>query len=197
MSHCVCSTVIHTCHVSLCVSCTVIHTCHVSLCVCSTVIHTCHVSLCVCSTVIHTCHVSLCVQYSDTYLSCLIVCVQYHAFSFITSILQSMGYSEAEKQELQDEALRHLEDLVSIDCRQAATTIISSLPASLPSVITRLKARENILFEFLQGIMAYRLVCVFFCCARPIIESSLKMSAADSASLSWPIGWFETKAPSL
>ena len=73
-----------------------------------------------------------------------------------------MGYSEAEKQELQDEALRHLEDLVSIDCRQAATTIISSLPASLPSVITRLKARENILFEFLQGIMAYRLVCVVF-----------------------------------
>ena len=73
-----------------------------------------------------------------------------------------MGYSEAEKQELQDEALRHLEDLVSIDCRQAATTIISSLPASLPSVITRLKATENILFEFLQGVMAYRLVCGLF-----------------------------------
>ena len=110
-----------------------------------------------------------------------------------------MGYSEAEKQELQDEALRHLEDLVSIDCRQAATTIISSLPASLPSVITRLKATENILFEFLQGVMAYRLVCglFLFCCACPIIESSLKMIAANSASLSWPIRWFETKAPSL
>lgn len=99
----------------------------------------------------HSCHVS--------FLSCP-MCVQYHAFSFINSIIQSIGYSEAEKQQLQEEALHNLEDLVSIDCKQAATTVMSSLASSLRTVISKLKAKENILFEFLQGVMAYRWVGV-------------------------------------
>ncbi|XP_070185455.1 vacuolar protein sorting-associated protein 8 homolog isoform X3 [Littorina saxatilis] len=81
---------------------------------------------------------------------------RYHAFSFIDSIIQSPGYSDGEKKALQEEALKHLEDLVSIDCKQAATTVMASLQGSLRTVIAKLKDKENVLFEFLQGIMAYR-----------------------------------------
>ena len=82
--------------------------------------------------------------------------VQYHAFSFINSIIQSTGCREGEKQQLQEEALRNLEELVSIDCRQAASTVMTSLASSLRTVIAKLRNKDSVLFDFLQGVMAYR-----------------------------------------
>ncbi|KAL8564240.1 hypothetical protein ACOMHN_050851 [Nucella lapillus] len=81
---------------------------------------------------------------------------QYHAFSFITSILQSQSYTEGERTLLQEAALQHLQELVTIDCKQAAVTVVTSLPTSLRLVIGKLNANPRVLFDFLQGVMAYR-----------------------------------------
>ncbi|KAK7507486.1 hypothetical protein BaRGS_00001421 [Batillaria attramentaria] len=81
---------------------------------------------------------------------------RYHSFNFIDSIIQSQGYSDSEKKRLQEEALKNLEELVSIDCKQAATTVMSSLAGSLRTVISKFNNKPNVLFEFLQGVMAFR-----------------------------------------
>ncbi|GFR94592.1 vacuolar protein sorting-associated protein 8-like protein, partial [Elysia marginata] len=81
---------------------------------------------------------------------------RYHVFTFIDSIMQSQSYSAQEKELLQEEALKNLEDLVSIDCKQAAQTVISCLSRGLADIVSKLKSNKPVLFEFLQGVISYR-----------------------------------------
>ncbi|GFO47915.1 vacuolar protein sorting-associated protein 8-like protein [Plakobranchus ocellatus] len=81
---------------------------------------------------------------------------RYHVFTYIDSIMQSQSCSIQEKELLQEEALRNLEDLVSIDCKQAAQTVISCLSSGLAEIVTKLKSNKPVLFEFLQGVISYR-----------------------------------------
>ena len=48
------------------------------------------------------------------------------------------------------------QELVSIDCKQAAQMVVTHLTVSLVDVVKQLKAEETVLYEFLQGVMAYR-----------------------------------------
>ncbi|XP_059149378.1 vacuolar protein sorting-associated protein 8 homolog [Physella acuta] len=81
---------------------------------------------------------------------------RYHVFSYINSIMQSPTCTEAEKNTLQEEALKNLEDLVSIDCKQAAFIVISCLHSGLVDIVRRLSSNKSLLFEFLQGVISYR-----------------------------------------
>ena len=45
---------------------------------------------------------------------------------------------------------------MSIDCKQAAQMVVTHLTVSLVDVVKQLKAEETVLYEFLQGVMAYR-----------------------------------------
>ncbi|XP_013089193.2 vacuolar protein sorting-associated protein 8 homolog [Biomphalaria glabrata] len=81
---------------------------------------------------------------------------RYHVFTFIDSIMQSSTCTAEEKAALQEEALKNLEDLVSIDCKQAASTVISCLSSGLLDITRRLSSNKTLLFEFLQGVMFYR-----------------------------------------
>ncbi|KAK6181620.1 hypothetical protein SNE40_009442 [Patella caerulea] len=80
---------------------------------------------------------------------------RYHAFNYITSIIQSER-PETEKESVRKEALKSLEDLVSIDCKQAAHTVITNLASNLRDIVHKLKPQPQILFEFLQGVITYR-----------------------------------------
>lgn len=48
------------------------------------------------------------------------------------------------------------QELVSIDCKQAAQMVINSLSSSLNDVVKQLKTDSATLFEFLQGVMSYK-----------------------------------------
>lgn len=48
------------------------------------------------------------------------------------------------------------QELVSIDCKQAAQMVISTLADSLKEVVKKLKSNQSVLFEFLQGVMSYK-----------------------------------------
>ncbi|XP_041374342.1 vacuolar protein sorting-associated protein 8 homolog isoform X2 [Gigantopelta aegis] len=94
----------------------------------------------------------------DKILSCYLrdLSRRYHAFSYINSIVQSDRYNEEEKNCVRREALKNLEDLVSIDCKQAAQTVITSLANSLNEVVQKLEKKPVVLFEFLTGVISYR-----------------------------------------
>ncbi|CAL1539613.1 unnamed protein product [Lymnaea stagnalis] len=81
---------------------------------------------------------------------------RYHVFKYIDSIMQSPTCTPGEKSALQEEALKNLEDLVSIDCKQAAQTVISCLSSGLLDIVKRLGSNRTLLFEFLQGVIFYR-----------------------------------------
>lgn len=49
---------------------------------------------------------------------------------------------------------------MSIDCKQAASMVMTSLTGSLRMVTGRLLSKPSVLFEFLQGVMAHRYVLV-------------------------------------
>ncbi|ESO93558.1 hypothetical protein LOTGIDRAFT_215952 [Lottia gigantea] len=80
---------------------------------------------------------------------------RYHAFNYITSIIDS-DRTESEKNSVRREALKSLEDLVSIDCKQAAHTVITSLASNLKDIVDKLSSKPTLLFEFLQGVISYR-----------------------------------------
>ncbi|BFY99915.1 hypothetical protein BsWGS_02955 [Bradybaena similaris] len=94
----------------------------------------------------------------DKILSCYLKdpARRYHVFTYIDSIMKSQSYTAAEKTALQDEALKNLEDLVSIDCKQAAHTVISCLSSGLLDIVHKLQSNKSVLFEFLQGVISYR-----------------------------------------
>ncbi|XP_052234778.1 vacuolar protein sorting-associated protein 8 homolog isoform X2 [Dreissena polymorpha] len=81
---------------------------------------------------------------------------KYHAFTFISSILDSDLHSPQEKASVQTEALKHLQELVSIDSKQAAKMVVSHLTVELKDVVKQLQGDERVLFQFLQGVMLYR-----------------------------------------
>ncbi|CAC5412316.1 VPS8 [Mytilus coruscus] len=92
----------------------------------------------------------------DKILSCYLrdYARKYHAFSYITSILNSDRYSSMEKEALKEEALRNLQELVSIDCKQAAQMVIGCFASNLGDICKQLEDTPQILFEFLQGVMS-------------------------------------------
>ncbi|XP_063412679.1 vacuolar protein sorting-associated protein 8 homolog [Mytilus trossulus] len=92
----------------------------------------------------------------DKILSCYLrdYARKYHAFSYITSILNSDKYSSTEKEALKEEALRNLQELVSIDCKQAAQMVIGCFASNLGDICKQLEDTPQILFEFLQGVMS-------------------------------------------
>ncbi|KAL4217419.1 Vacuolar protein sorting-associated protein 8 [Mactra antiquata] len=94
----------------------------------------------------------------DKILSCYLrdYARKYHAFNFITTILDSDRFTDVEKTSVQEEALLHLEELVSIDSKQSAKIVVSHLTVSLTDVVNKLKQDRSVLYEFLQGVMAYR-----------------------------------------
>ncbi|KAL3853951.1 hypothetical protein ACJMK2_013245 [Sinanodonta woodiana] len=94
----------------------------------------------------------------DKILSCYLkdYSRKYHSFSFITSILESDLYTDEEKTGVQKEALKHLQDLVVIDCKQTARLVIQNLSKSLTQIVNMLSTQPAVLFEFLQGVMSYR-----------------------------------------
>ncbi|XP_035826479.1 vacuolar protein sorting-associated protein 8 homolog isoform X2 [Aplysia californica] len=81
---------------------------------------------------------------------------RYHVFNYIDSIMQSPSCLPEEKDALKAEALKNLEDLVSIDCKQAAGTVLSCLTSGLLEVLNKLKGNKQVLFDFLQGVITYR-----------------------------------------
>lgn len=50
------------------------------------------------------------------------------------------------------------QELVSIDCKQAAQMVISTMPKNLGVVANKMKSNPKILFGFLKGVMSYRWV---------------------------------------
>ncbi|XP_052813444.1 vacuolar protein sorting-associated protein 8 homolog isoform X3 [Mya arenaria] len=95
----------------------------------------------------------------DRILSCYLrdYARKYHAFNFISSIVDSDRFTPEEKASIQAEALNHIEELVSIDSKQAAQMVFNNLAVSLADVVKQLKSEETVLFEFLQGVMAFSL----------------------------------------
>ncbi|XP_071103447.1 vacuolar protein sorting-associated protein 8 homolog [Haliotis cracherodii] len=81
---------------------------------------------------------------------------RYHSFSYIESIIQSERYTTVQKGSVRTEALKHLQELVSIDCKQAAQTVITCLADNLSDVVRKLQTKPAVLFEFLQGVISYR-----------------------------------------
>uniref|UniRef100_K1R9K0 Vacuolar protein sorting-associated protein 8-like protein n=1 Tax=Magallana gigas TaxID=29159 RepID=K1R9K0_MAGGI len=81
---------------------------------------------------------------------------KYHAFSYITSILNSERFSVEEQEKLKEEAFNQLEELVSIDCKQAAQMVISTMPKNLGVIANKMKSNPKVLFEFLKGVMSCR-----------------------------------------
>ncbi|KAL5005898.1 hypothetical protein ScPMuIL_017056 [Solemya velum] len=94
----------------------------------------------------------------DKILSCYLkdYSRKYHVFGYIDSILNSERYTDLQKISVQEEAIRNLQELVSIDCKQAAQMVISTLADSLKEVVKKLKSNQSVLFEFLQGVMSYK-----------------------------------------
>ncbi|XP_053385366.1 vacuolar protein sorting-associated protein 8 homolog [Mercenaria mercenaria] len=94
----------------------------------------------------------------DKILSCYLrdYARKYHAFNFIITILDSERFTPEEKASVQAEALKNLEELVSIDSKQAAQMVVSNLSVSLADVVKQLKTEKPVLFEFLHGVMAFR-----------------------------------------
>lgn len=81
---------------------------------------------------------------------------RYHSFSYISSILNSERFTDKEKDDVKKEALHNLQDLVSVDCKQAAQMCISSFASNLLDIVKQLKNNPAVLFEFLQGVMSYK-----------------------------------------
>nr|XP_022322565.1 vacuolar protein sorting-associated protein 8 homolog [Crassostrea virginica] len=81
---------------------------------------------------------------------------KYHAFSYISSILNSERFSVEEQERLKEEAFTQLEELVAIDCKQAAQMVISTMPKNLGVITNKMKNNPKVLFEFLKGVMSCR-----------------------------------------
>ena len=48
------------------------------------------------------------------------------------------------------------QELVTIDCKQAAQMVLTNLSSGLADVVKRLRSDKPVLFEFLQGVMVYK-----------------------------------------
>ncbi|XP_069107470.1 vacuolar protein sorting-associated protein 8 homolog isoform X1 [Argopecten irradians] len=81
---------------------------------------------------------------------------KYHSFNYINSIINSERFTELEKEDVRQEAMAHLQELVAIDCKQAAQVVITALSSNLSAVVKELNTNPAVLFEFLQGVMSYR-----------------------------------------
>ena len=45
---------------------------------------------------------------------------------------------------------------MTIDSKQAAQMVVANFTSSLTEVVKRLQSNKSVLFEFLQGVMAYK-----------------------------------------
>ncbi|XP_064597923.1 vacuolar protein sorting-associated protein 8 homolog [Liolophura sinensis] len=77
-------------------------------------------------------------------------------FGYITNIMRSTSYSEEEKFTLQKQAMAKLQELVEIDCKQAAQMVITGFATNLNDIVAKLSNNRKLQFQFLQGVILYK-----------------------------------------
>ncbi|XP_072180793.1 vacuolar protein sorting-associated protein 8 homolog [Diadema setosum] len=74
------------------------------------------------------------------------------SFSYINQIMMESYYTEAEKEAVQRQALKHLKDLVAIDSKETAQLVLKVFAHSLSDVVIQLQGQPQLQYEFLEGV---------------------------------------------
>ncbi|XP_070570211.1 vacuolar protein sorting-associated protein 8 homolog isoform X2 [Ptychodera flava] len=80
---------------------------------------------------------------------------QHQAFSFIHGIMSEGFYAQEEKDALQQEAIKHLEELVTLDSKTTAQLILDDFTHSITDIAKKLES-QVVLYEFLKGVFDYK-----------------------------------------
>ncbi|XP_030829831.1 vacuolar protein sorting-associated protein 8 homolog [Strongylocentrotus purpuratus] len=73
-------------------------------------------------------------------------------FSYIHQVMIESYYTEPEKDAVQKQAIKHLQDLVAIDSKETAQLVLKVFAHSLSDVVIQLQNQPQLQYEFLEGV---------------------------------------------
>lgn len=81
---------------------------------------------------------------------------QQQLFVYISRVLTDGSTSTEQKQLVREEVLKNLEHLVKIDAKKTAKLVLITLNCSPSEAVKQVVGNEDVVFDFLQGLFAYR-----------------------------------------